>query len=304
MTVTSIGEVWPGREYRAAAPDDTSAVRQWLAKTDNKWDTAVTVINYGIANGYFPERFSPHPDNAYLTARELRAQQKSDTPLAWDVFCIYQTNPVSQDDIDKDKQPNPLLRPAKVRWGSARYQKPIIKDADGQAIVNSAGDYFDPPPEIDTSRWTATIMKNVAAVPAWLLDYQDCLNDSSITVGGLVVPRGAAKLMQIEISEQQVENDINFYVLTFTLEFLPVQERGVSNWKLSLLNQGYRQLVAGEQRDIMVPDPDDEAIKRRATSPVLLDLDGTVLQNPSPSTAVFLDFFPYPEKDFTVLPLT
>src|ERR1041384_1904733 len=83
-----------------------------------------------------------HPDNDYL----------------WDVTITYGPPELSQ----AKSNPDPVMRPPELDWSYENVRKPLVKAVDGQAILNSAKDTFDPPPEIETPEILVfTISKNI-----------------------------------------------------------------------------------------------------------------------------------------------
>jgi len=145
-------------------------------------------------------------------------------------------------------------------------------------------------------------------VPTWLLDYNNCpINASGFTVDGVSIEAKKARLTTLDISEPQEENGTAFRTVTLTLEF---KKEG---WTSKILDQGLRAKgtnSAGKtvMMTIMVPlmgeDGKPNGEEAVATSPILLDGNGKVLDDPTPSTAKFMEYELYDEKDFSALPLT
>lgn len=280
-----------GREGEFGTITEGRSSRSWLAKCSSRFDDESVVLPWGIGEGILPIPYTSfHPTMPLLLCRKLKWKQDRKSPLHSVVTADYSSEPLNQS--DQDQEENPLSRRAKIRWNTAKYQKAIDRDVDGDAVVNSAGDYFDPPPQVDRSRWTATVQKNLASVPSWIIDYTDAVNDSPFTFQGLSVGTRVAKIMSIEISDQQVENDIPFFVFGYTLEFRP------ETWKLLVLDQGMRHIFGTDRFQIL----DDRSPPRPVTSPVCLDGEGQKLAEPDTENAVFLEFDAYEEKDFSVLP--
>lgn len=300
MAVEWIREDWPERGSDGNGLTDSSATRCWKVRTTDKTTSWGEIQSYGIANGYFPARFAPHPDNGYLTARRIRSENQSESPLFWVVTVEYSSKPLKEQEREKEN-PDPLDRRAKITWSTTIYQVRIEEDVNGHAILNSAGERFPDPPEKDASHWTATVVKNVSAVPAWILDYNDCpVNDDEFDIGGVTVQAGCARLYELRISDLQEENGIEYYQLSFTLEF---RKEG---WTARYLNQGFKEIVDIDSTPTLVIATvwnEDDREYQRASSPVLLDADGYQIENPEPSDATFEEYTIYEEVDFSVLPL-
>lgn len=300
MSIVLFEELWLDRGADSAGIDDSSATRQWRVVTNDKTNDSLYVISYGLSAGILPQRYMPHPSNAYLTARRLRADSQSETPLHWIVTASYSSAPVSSEEKDKQENPNPVNRKATFDWSTNLYREAVEKDIDDNAILNSAGDYFDPPIERDRSNWVVTVTKNVTSVPAWLLEYNNCpINESSFTVDGVTVEEKKARLTTINISREQIENDVKYRVLTMQIEF---KKEG---WTAKILDQGLRKRLdlAGGWKQVHIEKENEDGELSKVTSPVLLNGEGGVLEEPSPDTSVFLDYELYEPKDFSVLPL-
>ena len=291
MTVTLFDEIHSGRQGSSEGLAKTTSSRSWRVVTNNRYDDDVFVIRYGLSSNLLPQLYSPHPSWQALTARKVTASNQADSPHHYIVTVEYSSAPLDKEDKDKEDNPDPTTRPAVIKWNTVLYREAVEKDVDGDAILNSAGDYFDPPIERDRSNWTCNVRKNMANPPTWLLDYNNCpINSSSFTVDGVSVQARKARLSMIDIGEKQVENDVNFRTVTITLEF---KKEG---WQASILDQGLKEVDGGVLKPITV---DGKSI----TSPQLLS-GGVHIDAPSPDNAEFLDYDIYDEKDFSVLPLT
>lgn len=281
---------YQGREADIGKFQDWKYKRHWLVFTDSRVYHEGAVLTEGISGGYFPTPYlSTHPADSRFLCKRLYARQDTKATKQWRVTADYDTAPWDDDDEE------PLDRRTKVSWSTVKYQKAVEKDRVGDAILNSAGDYFDPPPLKDVSRWTATFTKNLSAVPTWILTYPDVLNDADWTVQGIAIPKNAAKIMSISISDLQREGDTEYYTFTYTVEF-----DAADLWKGKYLNQGFYYLtdpaVSPRNRKRCRVDNRDSA------SPILLTADGEILTDPTPATATFEEYDIYEEKDFGVLP--
>lgn len=292
MSVVKIG-LLPGRESSFGKITEGKAKLRWLAETDNNLDNESLIASYGYGNNILPIPYvGTHPLYPVMLCREISFKQDSSAPRKWEIDATYSSEPLSKSEQESEVE-NPLERPAKVKWKTNQYRKAVVKDKNGNAITNSAGDYFDPPPEIDSSHWTVTVTKNVAAVPQFILDYDNAINTNSFSIQGVSVAQFVAKLMDIDIGEVQTEGDFVFLVFTYSMEFRPDEL-----WGLSELDQGMRFKSGNDRKQIL----DNSSPPRPITTPKLLDGNGAVLSNPTPETAVFRDFDVYKERDFSVLP--
>jgi hypothetical protein len=289
MAIQSVKLLWADMGGEADEKGIKTYSQTYRVISDDPFETRVTV---GSAAG-IPPKYSLLAEDTSCWCRHASIARIDASRLVWLVTVEFSNAPQEKQEEEKNNEPNPLLRPARVRWTSSIYQQAVEKDINGKAILNSAGDYFDPPPEVDRSRWAAHVSKNYASLPEWLLDYADALNDAPFKIGGLTVLTGKAKLSEMAISELQKENDTEFYELSFSIQF---RKEG---WVLKMLDQGLHYLTT----------PDDLTTKTKikingedAAAPVLLDGHGGILADPSPTSALFLGFDEYEAKNFLVLP--
>lgn len=192
---------------------------------DDEYDAGTSFsIQTGIRIGTIHPTALP-----YAWCREIGVEQAEDGGgLQWMI------SPVWSDEFEMHE--NPLLEPARITWHTEQFQQVAWRNNANQAIVNSAGDPFDPPPMKDFSRRVARIQKNVANVPVWFLDYEDALNSGTFTVDGLSVSRGLAKLQRAEAGEWEERNGVRFRVIGFELHFSRI------GWQLTNLDAGFREL--------------------------------------------------------------
>ena len=184
--------------------------------------------------------------------------------------------------------------PAQFTWDTEEYQRVFYKDRDGEAILNAAGDPFDPPVEGDDSRLTVNIQANLANIPVWWASYRDAVNSAAIVIDGYPVDAGNAKIKRMSLGDAQERSGIAFRLLTVAIQI--DEDNG---WALEILNQGLR---------CVDPDDSDKRIKCRdedgdeVVAPVQLDADGEQIETPTPATATYIEADIYNEKDFTVFP--
>ena len=114
------------------------------------------------------------------------------------------------------------------------------------------------------------VSKNVAAVPKWILKYRMVVNDGNVRIQGLTFPKETLRLQGLSISEEQIESNIPFYVVSFELHF---REEG---WRRPLINRGYNELI----------DSDNPRLPGKRLVPILMGLKGA---EERPQDPVFLD---------------
>lgn len=280
MTVTFIEELPDGRRGTNTKGVRTYT-RQFKLTSDSQADGPYTVGS----NASLPKIGSVHPEDAGAFCTTLTVEN-SDPWMGWTVTAEYSSEFTLAE--------NPTNDPAIITWGSEQFQRVVIVDKDGDAVVNSAGDPFDPPIMADDSRRYVTVTKNLSNVPTWILNYQDAVNSDTFTVDGVSVGIGIAKMQSVTVSTVQSRNATNFRQVTFTMHFQP------NGWHAKPLDAGFRQVVYGGGIENIRNEGDDEL----PAAPVPLDGAGQALASPSPATCVALDFTVYNELPFSSLPLT
>ena len=305
MAIVSFDEIHKGRASSDEVRKDSGTrryTRAWQIRTNANTDDATTIY----AHGSCPKLGDAHPNDASAYCRRRRARNEEFSKIVWKLTCEYSTGSELDD--------NPLDDPAEISWETDSRQRAFWKDRDGNAILNSAGDYYDPPIQGDDSRWTATVKKNVAAVPAWLLNYRDVTNSDQFTLDGLTIAVGEAKMSRIRISKWQERNEIAYRVLTMTIAL------NGDGWEKDVLDQGFRERdpcatscgSAGSgsasgsgsgacdvgRRHILDANCDP------VVSPVPLDGNGCAIACPTPENAVFRTHHIYKTKAFSSLPLS
>jgi hypothetical protein len=266
-----------------------------------------TSVNDGVLEIWRSRRdllpYQPHPNSPRLRVQSNEPKRREGT-LLWDVEVRY-----SAELEEREKDENPLARPAKISWSSAMYQRATLFDADKKAIRNAAGDLFDPQ-DVEDERWVISVKKNVAAVPKWILNYRMVVNDGNVRIQGLTFPKETLRLQGLSISEEQIENNVPFYVVSFELHF---REEG---WRRPLINRGYNELV--ESKD---PDKPGKRLipilmglrgaEERPQDPAFLDREGKAYRDSSgqvtndilPSQIVTFQVKFHKTKPFGTLPL-
>lgn len=186
---------------------------------------------------------------------------------------------------------DPTQDAMQIRVYTEQFQKPAVFDKNGNKIVNSAGDPFDPPLMMDDSRRVISLVRNVAAYPSWVLSYQDAVNSDTFTVRGITYAAGVGKVQSVSISDGQIRNNVPFYTVEVLIH---LQKNG---WILQPLDVGFRELGYSGDLINILNQGDDE----RPSAPVPLNGSGYQLSNPSTTNNVLLPYSVYDTQPFSVL---
>jgi hypothetical protein len=282
MAVASIGEVWAGRRYNDNLKFIQEYVRVFQVFTDTKTDGPDTVLS---APG-MPQLYDSYTNasgtevNVAALVKYREPLQDNDDPTKWLVRVQYTTN------IDEILQANPLLRPAKVSRKTERFTRPIFQDANGAAIVNSAGQPFSPPPEVEDFRLVIEVQKNFLALDDFNLSNNFLYRTNSVTFLGF--PPNTLWLADYSAT-QTIEYPTVYDACTFSFHANPL------TWTLFILDQGY-YYVDGSNNLRRVQDP---FTAQPLSAPALLNGSGAQLAHGG--TPVFLSFTKFFSADFNSL---
>ncbi len=254
MSVVSVRELWKGRGGKSDFFAHGDSKRVWRVVTNNSYDDEFIVgqavdPNTGVA---IPKPFDAHPTRLNLWAKEADARNEDVSSYLWIVFVDYTSELPDKAISDQ----NPMARGWIDEFSAVRYQAPAIQgslvdpvtgaEANQQtAIVNSAGDPFDPPPEMDASRLLISLRINLDSVPQWILLFQDAVNDAPVTIRGITFPAGTLKA-NVGIGPIEIDNSYYYRQLSLELEYR------WSTWNGIFLDRGFNYRVSGKPKKITV----------------------------------------------------
>jgi hypothetical protein len=308
VSVVSIKAV-TGKSGEFGLLTESRGTRKWRVITNNRQDDENVILNYahstqGSDGQYLLPRpyLDTHPTNPAFLCRRVNIDQDTDNPLVWVATATYSAAPVSELQLSTQEAPNPLLRRAEFAWSTTFYQQAVDQDLDGDAIVNSAGDPYDPPVEIQRSRFVCTISKNVIGIPSWALQYENAVNNDNFSIDGLQVPQYVARLSGIGLSSlkrEKIATGIEFEYRVFTCKI----ELNAQKWHpLRVLDIGYRKKDGQERKPFT--EKTVAGVDRVVTTPVLMNGQGDKLVPPLRTNAVYNDFKVYPLLPFNnIIPL-
>ncbi len=230
-----------------------------------------------------------HPIKRYAFLKSLTPQlHASENRLIWDVTGAYEERP----DREPDEAENPLEEPTTLSWSSEARSIAETKDKDGNAIVNSAGQQFDPPLTGDSHTLVATLKYNSAVFnPVQGVDFQDSVNEAATTVGNVNINARQGKILEIGAEERFFE-DIIYWEVTVKVGLRR------ETWDRVVMDMGIYGLDDDGKIVRLITEDGEEA-----TEPLKLNGSGKVL-DPQTAPAVFITFRVSDEKNFAVLNLS
>lgn len=280
MSFTYIGIGPGGRSGTFTARGVFTERIRYLFESDDQSDNGFDLLSHANC----PKVGWTHPSHPFCWVQNISFEQYGGWKQ-WEVSASYSSEYETTED--------PLDMPAAIDWGGEQFQEPLIVDVNGDLVLNSAGDPFDPPIMKDFSRRVVTVVKNLAAPPSWLVDSEDVINDSDFTLDGVTIPARCAKMQSVHISRKNYQNGVQFRQVTMLMHL------NKRTWKFRQVDSGFNELYNTTDR-IKI-----QINGEYPTAPVLLDGSGVRLSDPTPTSGVFLEFDGYPEVDFAAtFPLT
>lgn len=327
MSTTLIGSTWI--QPRSGSDDDDNNrefVRAFfvLASSPTVGPIAVLATPGIPAIGVNYEGDDASEIDIGAVVRRRNARQDSVAPQLWVVEVTYSVKPLTGNGGDPNKgdptqqAPNPLDRPAQWELSFQEFQRPVTEgylvndsdqllDAEGDpiaeedadtavavAIVNSAGDPYDPPPMRDDSRIVLVVTRNEPwpADATFARAYKDAVNSDTF----FGVPPGFAKVKSIRARNAYEPQIGKFIQVTYEFTIREGNFDG-DNWNLNLLDAGYNQLD-GSGDPVAITDKNGVAV----SSPQRLNGTGVWLDNPD-DPSVYRRWRIYPRKPFAALGL-
>lgn len=282
MAVTQIKEIAKSRDGSVRSDGSKRHRRIVRVWTDDPADNDMTVsAAVALEPGFTPS--DAFPGDAASFPKEYRATQEHEM-LIW--LCdIEYTN----------EEDNPLNEPADLEVGGQLFSEPMLIDANGDPVANSAGfPIVDPPIERDRARGIITFSKNVATPPSWVFSLQNSLNQSGFSIwsGAISVAAEKAKFREPRISGPREKNGVTYYTVSGTIEVDP------DGWKAKALDQGWAAIDPNDATKRVVVANDDGTEPSQMWP---LDGAGRPLVNPSIGTIVVLEFDRYLASSWAAL---
>jgi hypothetical protein len=289
VTVTSIKPIGAGRGGGSKGILETDDTMVWRIVSDDPSENSQT-IGQQLVGSQLPTLYQQHPNYPIMSVKEVRFTP-GESELIWIGTVKYDSQPITKEQKDRENYENPLDRPVKY-WGeSVIFQRARMKDRDGKAVVNTAGDMISGGIMEDDVRWVFHFEKNLpTTLPSWIFFYGNALNADDVVLYGLEWPAGTLKLTGVRLSEINTQNGIDYIVVSFELHYDP------DGWVHEELNYGTRQIVDGKKGPIL----DDYGNAYKIPQP--LDSDGKFA--PPPADPYYVEFNVFTPQQFNgVLPL-
>lgn len=253
MAIVSVNEI-TGREGGEDEEFKQTSTRLYLVLTDSATHTESDILS---AAG-LPVLFDVHPTltGAMVIDRKARQSTNEDEPFLWTASITYSSVSKSKTDPATRSQ-NPTDRPAVLKISFEQREIGLYVDLEGDPIINSAGDPFDPPPTMEETIGIISITRNKASVDfAQYMDFNGATNEFTF----MGFPPDTLKI-SLE-AERTFEQQQYFFIVNATIRVRPFYDLGVGadfvttmgGWQLKLLDAGYRYIDAGNNYHNIVDD--------------------------------------------------
>lgn len=198
------------------------------------------------------DRWPGEPVSSLFLCRKVTPRHTSDI-FIWEVECEFSTEPLSQ-----------VIADPEIEWGWTAVRRALQYDAIGRAILNSAGDSFDPPYERDEVIKTLKVVNNLSFFND--NDIENYVNKvNEVTFRGYPPKTVLCKGITASSAKQ---GEIEYWRRTSEFH---IRKDG---WYLRLLDQGYRtKPVNSKLKEIQ------DATGILLSKPVLLDGEGFLLKD-------------------------
>lgn len=173
----------------------------------------------------------------YVYLQKVEIKRKEDGEDAWKYWIItcHWAPPKPGTDSSTPPDINPLNEPIRYHLEWAHFTRLVEKDNSGNPIINSAGDLFDPPIEIDDARPVLVAVRNMYPLQNIIdlaIEYKNAVNTD--TFYGATAR--TCKVESIQSGTIQERNGQPFYAVTFRVEF------NEDTWDKLLVDRGTQVL--------------------------------------------------------------
>lgn len=268
--ILSVEEVHQGRDSSEGTEGEGSYIRAFRVIVAHSQVTAKTVRDADgipeIGDTYSVTYNSVTTEDTSSVAVDKHAfHPDPDSQTLWHVVVSY----------DRSGKPSGDTKTA--RWTTQKYTRPafrtvnasgLINQADGDPIVNSAGDPFVPPVEIEESRlvyhrsyWVADGLWDEDE----LQEYKDAINSNTVTIGTRTFAARTLRITEID-GVRAKRGNAYWWQVSLVVE---VREE---TWDVYLQDRGFRHI--NETGDLVETT---DCAGQPLSEPAFLDGDGGLL---------------------------
>lgn len=162
-----------------------------------------------------PRKWDRHPKDPRLFMLNMSYTQETKGPKYLEVICDYKTLDGETEEPPKGSQESPVSLKPEITWDGTTYQRAANgsrkaisqapeKEKVSEGIVNSAGEVYDPPFEIDEEYPTVHVKRAERVWNIyWLMSYAGSINVDDFVIDGQFVPKLTARVQSVRIGKQE-----------------------------------------------------------------------------------------------------
>lgn len=282
MAILSVHEHRSLRGCSVDEQDRKEYNRAFIVVCDGAGESLVSVRDHTS----LPAIGDAYPQDAKAKCVSKTPRSYGEDGRVWLVEVRYVSTPRL---VNVTPRARPWMKTPKVHWGTHVVRRSIAKDMDSNAILNSAGDPFDPPVEREVHYPALTITRYERNyVISNAMDYIDKINQFGMTIAGLVIEEHQALITKYEGTNVEVDG-VKCWEVNYEILF------DKDGWQVVLLDAGYYYLSGGSPKRFADKDGDGK-----------IDvglLDGSGGQLASGAEKQYKSFRVYLQKDFGPLGL-
>lgn len=194
-----------------------------------------------LADPLCPKQGQRDPYNPAKIISDVTAEHRPKTTKS--VFwTITYTSEIQQQSFT-----NPLGERAEITLDSETIETYTCFDKKNRAILNAAGDLVYIP--IDDTRWIFNVSKNMERVPIELLQFNNAINDSMVTVGGLPCEKETLAVKNLRVSSIQEAQGFGGIIIEYVTVSFQLHYRR-ETWIMTYPNVGFNAIFETPNYDM------------------------------------------------------
>ena len=251
--------------------------------------SVIVTFNEVVTNILDAVRFSgfkqgqrhPNKNTLFISGPMNADVHDDDNGTVWVFDLTYTTRPLDDNQAQDDADYRPEIKVSK--W---TYQVVVDRDKEtGDALLNTAGDPYDPLPVDNVSAPIFTITVKEYSDHITRVAQVGSINSAAFTLCGVQVPAYCAMFDDYDPQPYyDDEGNLTFRnTLTIKLKFFRNKAGKQIGFKRESLQAGFNQKVAGVKEEIRVADPEaptDRTKDQPVATPQMLDVDGALTTTP------------------------
>ena len=268
-----------GGSYEAAGAEQTQSVNVTFS------DIVTNILDAKRISGFKQGQRHPDKETLRISGAINCAIHDDDNAKVWVFDLTYTTLPLDDNQAEDDADYIPEIKPGK--W---TYQVVVDRDKEtGEALLNTAGDPYDPLPidNVSAPLFNITVREYSDHIDRILLI--GSINNAAFTLCGVPVPKYCAMLDDYDPTPYYDDDDNLTFKNRFTikLKFFKNKAGEQIGFKRESLQAGFNQINGdGVHAEITVKspvDPDDLSkgyTLEPVATPQMLDANGAVTTTP------------------------